>query len=441
MPKLKYFKLTKKNILSSPSKNGVYIFLDRKKKIVYVGKSIKLNERLKSYLTTPLGKKTKLMISEASFFSFTVVNSELEALLLEAHLVKLYKPKYNIQLKDDKHPLYIKITNDKYPKVLTVRKKETSEYSAVYFGPFPSSQNVHSVLKTLRRIFPFSTHKIGKRVCFYNQIGLCNPCPNVIENSPNRQKILLTKTYKKSITNIKKFLNGKLKKVKNSLIKEMILSSKKQDYEKSEKIKQQINKLDYITQPITSANYFLSNPNFVQDVRNNELLQLKNLLKYYFKNLKVNRIECYDIAHLSGVSPAASMVTFVNAEPEKTLYRHFKVNQKNSKSDTDSLSEIGKRREKHFPSWGIPDLIIIDGGKGQVSSFLDITVKHNIPVIGIAKQNETLIIPITSKGKKEYKQLFLPKGLVLNLIQRIRSEAHRFARRYHYHMLKTKLAL
>ncbi len=153
----------------------------------------------------------------------------------------------------------------------------------------------------------------------------------------------------------------------------------------------------------------------------------------------LERIECYDVAHLAGISQTASMVTFINAEADKTLYRHFRIRQKNTRSDTDSLTEIARRREKHLTSWGIPNLIIIDGGKGQISSFLKHMSKHNIPIIGITKRNETLVIPIKENGKIQYRNIKLTKGYALNLVQRVRNEAHRFAQRYHHSLLKKEL--
>ena len=157
-----------------PETPGVYIFWNKKRKAVYVGKANNLKRRVSSYLTTKLSKKTSKMIKEADKFSFVRVNSELEALLLEASLVKKNQPKYNFVLRDDKHPLYIKITREKYPRVLTARKIEENLSAGgkniAFFGPFPSSTNVKCVLRILRKILPFSDHKLGKRECLYNNL-------------------------------------------------------------------------------------------------------------------------------------------------------------------------------------------------------------------------------------------------------------------------------
>lgn len=133
------------------------------------------------------------------------------------------------------------------------------------------------------------------------------------------------------------------------------------------------------------------------------------------------------------------MVTFIKAEPDKNYYRHFKINQKNKNSDVDSLKEVIKRRLKHLKDWEVPDLIIVDGGKPQVGVFVRELEKFDIPVVGIAKRFETLVIPVTDIGQLKLKEYRLPKGPALNLIQRLRDEAHRFARRYHHKLLSNRI--
>src|SRR4030042_1886186 len=186
---LKIISFNKKDFKRIPENPGVYIFFGKDNRKLYVGKSKNLKSRIRSYFLSNLLPKTKSMINEASFLSYINVTSELEALLLEAKLVKKYKPFYNIALKDDKNPLYIKIVNEEYPRIITVRKPELYK-SIAYYGPFPDTGSVYSVLKMLRKIFPFSQHKLGKKTCLYKQMGLCDPCPNEINliNDPNKIK-------------------------------------------------------------------------------------------------------------------------------------------------------------------------------------------------------------------------------------------------------------
>jgi len=354
------------------------------------------------------------MVKEASSLTITKVDSEFETLLLEAKLIHKFQPKYNSVAKDDKHPLYITITNEKFPRVTITRRNGL-------YGPFPSSSIVHQVLKMIRRIFPYSDHKIGKRPCLYSQIGLCSPCPSTIKNEADR------KLYLKNIRNIKSLLNGRIAKVRHNLEKEMQNYSREQKYEEAQKTRDKIDRLEYITKPRIPTEFYLENPNLLEDIRIKELQNLKSLLvncKLKIENL--HRLECYDIAHLAGTHPTASMVTFIDGEAEKTLYRHFKIKSAKGGDDYESLREVAKRRLKN--NWGKPDLIIVDGGVGQVKAFEQII--PNIPVVGIAKNPDRLIIQ---------KNCIRLTGPALNLVSRMRDEAHRFARRYHHKLVKINL--
>jgi len=352
------------------------------------------------------------MIKEASDIAYIQVTSELEALLLEAKLIKIIQPKYNIIAKDDKHALYIKITNDEYPTIKPVRSNGD-------FGPFPSSSKVYSVLRTLRHIFPYADHKLGKKACIYSQIGICNPCPNTITTKDEKSR------YHKNINNIKKILNGDIVKVIKSLEKEMNLLSKSEKYEKAEIVRNQVESLKYITQKRISENRFLENPNLSEDIKNEELKALQNVLfvNYKLKIVNLSRIECYDISHISGYFATASMVTFVNGEAEKSLYRRFKIiNSKNN--DVGIMSEIAFRRAKNIGKWGIPDLIFVDGGEAQANVFRNIFNKYHIPVVAITKGREFTDFP---------------NRQALNLVTRIRDESHRFAKIYHHLLFKKNL--
>lgn len=362
----------------------------------------------------------------ASDIEYIKVSTELEALLLEAKLINKYKPKYNSVLKDDKHPLYIVITNEKFPRVITCRKLHALSYRDA-FGPFPNSTTVKQVLRMLRRIFPYSDHKIGKRACLYSHIGLCNPCPNeILQITNDKLQISNKRLYLRNIKNLKSILNGKVSKVKIDLEKQMHGLSNNEKFEEAAEIREKLKKLVYITQSIIPTEAYIENPNLSEEIRDSELRELKEILKSYIINLKsLRRIECYDIAHLTGSNPTASMVVFINGEADKSEYRHFKIRQVKSQSDYDSMREIARRRLKQ--SWNKPDLIIVDGGVGQVRQFYKIIT--NIPVVGIAKNPDRLIID---------KDKIRLTGPALNLVQRIRDEAHRFARRLHHKNIKKK---
>ena len=401
--------MDKKFVEAVPTDPGVYFFKIEKKPI-YIGKALNLKRRVGSYFDLHLEPKTQKMISEANDFSYIVVNSEFEALLLEAKLIRENKPKYNFVLKDDKHPLYITITKEEFPRVITARKSGD-------YGPFLNSRDVFQVLRMIRRIFPFSDHKIGKRPCIYSHMGLCYPCPNEITTSEQKRR------YLRNIRNVKAILNGKIDILKKDLDREMKQLSNDQEYEEAKHVRDQIQKLETITTQRISSSQYLENPNLITDLRSLELKSLSKIIKVK----KLNRIECYDIAHLACVSATASMVVFTNGVADSSEYRHFKIKQKKSQSDYDSLREVAIRRLKN--TWPRPDLIIVDGGVGQVNIFKGVI--KNIPIVGIAKNPDRLVIDSSQKIKL--------LGPALSLIQRIRNEAHRFARRYHHKLILTSL--
>mgnify|MGYP001571962876 CR=1 FL=1 len=405
--------ISTKAFLKLPPVPGVYTFW-KEKAPIYIGKSVSLKSRLNSYLDLHLSTKTAQMVSEADEVTYIEVTSDLESLLLEADLVHRHKPKYNILLKDDKHALYIVITKDEFPRVITSRKSGD-------YGPFPNSGNVKTILRLIRKIFPFSDHKavtskLSKKPCLYSHLGLCNPCPNVATDN---------KIYMKNIRNIKLVLSRKFNIVRKSLEKEMIAYSRRREYEIAASLREKIKSLDYITQEKISTQEFLQNPNLTEDIRKEELLALSRLVNV--NNLK--RIECFDIAHLSGVSATASMVVLINGEKENSEYRNFKVKQKNGQSDYDSMREIAERRVKQ--TWDKPNLIIVDGGLGQVKIFDKVFASYNISVVGIAKHPDRLVFPDGAKIRLQ--------GPTLHLVSRIRDEAHRFARRYHHLLLSKSL--
>ncbi len=430
--------ITKENFLKLPELPGVYKFIKNNKPI-YIGKSINLKSRLNSYLLVNLGIKTRQMVLSADSLEYTLVTSELESLLLESFLIKKYKPKYNVVLKDDKHALYIIITKEELPRVITARKLEASDKNVLAtFGPFPSSRNVKMILKLIRRIFPFSDHKavaskITNKACLYSHIGLCNPCPNVINNlTDDVTKQQQIKIYRKNINNIKLVLSRKFNKVRNLIEKEMLKNSNNNNFEKALLLREKIKLLDYITQVRFSETNFLENPNFAEDVRTKELSSLNKLLNENGILIKtLTRIECFDIAHISGTNPTASMVVFVDGQKDSSQYRHFKIRQKKGSSDYDSMREIAQRRIKNLDKWDKPDLVIVDGGIGQVKIFENKLKEVNISVVGIAKHPDRLIFVNGTKVKLT--------GDTLNLVERIRDEAHRFARRLHHKLIAKNL--
>lgn len=437
--------------LSLPEKAGVYVYKDKRSHILYVGKANDLKSRVSSYFvkSAKLGPRTKIMVSQIDTITITIVESELEALLLEAFYIKKYKPKYNVSMTDNKSYVRIRITvKDEYPKVLLARREEYSD--SVYFGPFPSSSSVKLVLKTIRKVFPFqSVYNHPKRICLFHHLGLC-PCPPVFSATPNFKT-----NYKKNIKGIIWILEGESRKIMRELEKERDNYSKKEQYEKSLELQKKIRAMSLITTPYHKPFEYTLNPNLRTDIRQLELDGLQDVLLangLHIKNL--NRIECYDISNIQGTNATGSMVVLTHGEIDKSQYRKFKIKRKwdtratkDLPNDFAMMNEVLKRRLTH-EDWHFPDLIIVDGGKGQVTSGLSAlsTSGITIPLIGLAKREETIIIPLDANGNSKsnttghtistnnsnFAEVVLSKNSPsLHLIQRIRDEAHRFAITYH----------
>jgi excinuclease ABC subunit C len=464
---------------SLPSKAGVYVYLDKNGTVLYVGKAKDLKSRVSSYFikSAQLGAKTTVLVSQVHKIDITIVESELEALLLEAFYIKKYNPKYNIKLTDNKSYLKIRITiKDIYPKVLLARRDDDPK--SLYFGPYPNSGALKLVLKTMRRIFPFvSVLNHPKRICLYNHLGLC-PCPPM-NDSPE-----LRASYRRNIRGIVRMLEGEAKKIMKELEKERDVASKTEDFEKALLVQKKINAMSLITTPFHKPFEYDVNPNLRTDIRQQELDGLREVLNEQGMHLKeLERIECYDISNIQGTNATASMVVFVNGEKESSQYRKFKIKRewdkrpkKDLPNDFMMMQEVLKRRLNH-DEWNSPSLIIVDGGKGQVSSAMSALAacgRLDIPLVGLAKREETIVVPKadgisneTSSDVQSYQELLnkrfagtpdeklqtiivneenfreisLPKNSPsLHLVQRIRDEAHRFAITYH-RKLRSKSAL
>ena len=402
-----------------PTYSGVYLFIDKKGTILYVGKAKNLKNRVSSYFSSKdLGEKTRILVSQIHQIKTIEVSSEIESFLLEEKLIKQYLPKYNIKLIDGKRFPSIKITiKDKYPKILLVRKQD--DQKALYFGPYISTQSLRMVLKMLRRIFPYvNANNHPNKLCLYYHLGLC-PCPNVTND----------KNYRKTISHIVDFLNGESKKVIKDLEKERNEFSKNENYEEAKNVQKQIDAVALITSHVYKPFEYELNPNLRSDVIAEQLLSLKQILNtndVYVSDL--NRIECYDISNTSGLNATGSLVVITNGEKDTSSYRRFKIRRdyKNKPNDFAMLQEVLQRRLKH-KNWPYPSLLVVDGGKGQVSSAKEILDMLNlkIPLIGLAKREETIITD-------NLKEIVLSRDTkALLLIMKIRDEAHRFAITYH----------
>ncbi|MDD4027197.1 MAG: GIY-YIG nuclease family protein [Candidatus Shapirobacteria bacterium] len=407
------------DLKSIPSSPGVYIYKNSDNKIIYVGKAINLKKRVTQYFKSDeaLGYKTKQLVSQINKIDFRVVGSEIEALVLESSLIKQYRPKYNSQLKDDKSYIYITISKDKIPLIKSAFRSNLNSDST-FFGPFPDSSAVKNLLKTIRIIFPFYSSHHGSKKCLYCHLNLC-PGPN-----PD------LKEYKKNIIRIKNILNGNFSRLISKLNKEMLSFSKSENFEMAKTRRNQITALNYVISGWRNLNNLYQKVDLQEDQISKSLRDLKTILSPYFPKLKsINRFEAYDISNLGNKYFVGSMTVFQNGKIDKNEYRQFKINSKVTPDDQFMIKEIIYRRLKH-KEWKFPDFILVDGGKPQVSAATSIC---NIPIIGLAKKEEIIVI----KTGDSWQEIKLSKNSPsLHLLQQIRDESHRFANHYRKRLIK-----
>jgi len=449
--------------LNLPASPGCYRFLDEAGKIIYIGKAANLKSRVSSYWRESADHTPakKAMLQEIKSIKWEEVETEIEALLLEANLVKKYQPKFNVVLRDDKRFAYIKIsTEEKWPRVFLTRNLEKS---GRYFGPFTSVEAVKETLKIIRKIWPFrSCAHLPKRACLYFRIG---KCPGVCEEKISKNE------YQKIIKQITLFLEGKKSKIISDFqfpisdyerkIKKGNISDKERD-----ELRDKISFLKYqllnLNKVLAGANIISLGDKYAADVI--EMAKVLDLPKV------PERIEGYDISNISGREAVGSMVVFSGGEQDKNEYRKFKIKiNPGQANDIGMLKEVLERRFRHTSppapllnrrgekippppfipptprlwraskgenKWALPDLIIIDGGKGQVNVASRVLRNFglDIPALAISKGEGLRSAQAPDKifFAGENKPLELPLASpALHIIKRVRDEAHRFAISYH----------
>jgi excinuclease ABC subunit C len=402
----------KDKIANMPASPGVYLMKDKAGRILYIGKAKSLKKRLSSYLGRDLSTKTIALMSKVEDIKYRLCPTESMALLLEASLVHEYKPRYNVSLRDDKSFPWVKITNEEFPAIYITRKKEPD--GARYLGPFISAKLLKQALRIIRRRFPYrSCKKLPKQACIYYRLNLSPaPCIGKINK----------KDYARTMEDISLILEGKTDALVKKLTEAMNLKSKATDFEAAAKIRDQINALSAIGQAARSG---LSKEAESED--------LKNLLGLH---KKPERIEAFDISNLFGKEATGSMVSFYRGLPDKDNYRRFRIKTVEGINDYSMLDEVLRRRYRRVIEEGLrqPDLVLIDGGRQHLMvaqrALKDLGLE--IPLASIAKEREHIYIQGRATPIKLENDT---PGL--NLIRRIRDEAHRFAVTYH-HLLRRK---
>ncbi|MDD4531696.1 MAG: UvrB/UvrC motif-containing protein [Candidatus Pacebacteria bacterium] len=387
-----------KNIPDSP---GIYLFY-KGRELVYVGKATSLKSRVKSYLNPKTSRPIEMMMNEVTDVRWEETDSVLEAVISEANYIKEYKPKYNVEGKDDKSWNFFVLTKDEFPKLLAVREKNLKKENYAYaFGPY-AEMKTSQILKLLHSLFKVSRCSPDqKKPCFDYQIGSClGVCTGEIGKNEYKEKVVKPLVL---------FLKGKKKSIISSFKKNMRQAAKEKDFEEAGRLRNQIFSLEKI------RDFALLDKSFLEDKDT---------------PVSLKRIEGYDISNLGNEAMVGSMVVFNEKGPVKSEYKKFRIKGVAGQSDVDCLKEVLSRRMGH-PEWPLPDLILVDGGKPQVNAIKEI-LKGIVPVIGIAKgperkKNEFFF---DKEGKKwvEDKE---------TLLIRVRDEAHRFAVGYQ-RLLKRK---
>ena len=508
-----------------PNKPGVYIMRDASDTIIYIGKAKNLLKRVQSYFREKLDRpKTQVLMSHFDSLEYIVTNSEKEALILEANLIKKHRPRYNVQLKDDKRYPYVKITDEEFPRLVITRNVTKN---GIYYGPFTDVGSVKQTVKFLKSLFKIRTCRNMNGPCLNSQIDLCYaPCDGRISKEE----------YSEIIHKIDLFFQGKYSAIVSDLKKEMKDAALNEEYEKAAVLRDQIQSIEEIMEkqfvelmdddldqdviamapgknevvviimPIRNGkivgrdDFLMSGSQydsssevisaFIQqyygynkhipkqilldeDIDDKELLEdwlsdlrgnkvhikvpqkgvklrlvtmarknaeiikhqkksMENALIELKKYLKLDKlpivIEGYDISNISGKFAVGSKVSFKNGKPDKKKYKHFKM-ETPGPNDFAMMKELLTRRLKMVDSDPEPDLIVIDGGKGQLGMACEVLDELNlshIPVIGLAKEFEEIYLPNTKRP------VIIPKNnKALHLLQQVRDESHRFAITYH----------
>ncbi|MBP9864363.1 excinuclease ABC subunit UvrC [Patescibacteria group bacterium] len=393
-----------------PDTPGVYIMKDENGHIIYVGKATSLKRRVSSYFQRPHDSRIQEMVSKIRRIDYIQRPTVIEALILEANLIKHYFPPYNIKDKDNKSFLYLVITKEDFPRPLLLRGTEVGDdaakkYKAV-FGPYTSPRSLRAALDLIRKAIPWSTCVPGqKRACFYVHLKLC---PGVCIGTISK------KEYGKIIRDLIRFFEGKKDDILKSYTREMKLAAKEKRFEDAAAFRNKI----YFLEHIQDVAILKREDDDVDKMREGEA--------------PVNifgRVEGYDISNISGTSSVASMVVFENGAAAKSEYRKFKIKTVSGSNDVASMKETLTRRFRN--AWRKPDLILIDGGWPQVNAAVQVVRQFElgIPVVGLAKgpQRDKDELICDAKHVDICKVCEKHKDILVA----VRDEAHRFAIAYH----------
>jgi excinuclease ABC subunit C len=417
-----------------PRSPGVYFHMSADGTVIYVGKAAVLRNRVRQYFQSSrdMDAKTRALVADIAMTDWIETESEIDALFLESEMVKRYMPRYNILLRDDKSQLYVRIDmRNELPFVSFTRNPDDDR--AVYVGPFYSGFALKKALRYLRRVFPYYTKAPQReRVDFDTHLGLNPPAD------------MTSQEYKTNLRKLIKYIEGGRVTIIKEIERDMKRAARAQEFETAAALR---NRLTYLHE--LQRRIVFGDKEFMNISKDKALSDLAELLGLHAPPA---RIEGYDISHMSGTNVVASMVVFTNGISNRSEYRKFKTRLEQN-NDFDNMHETLSRRlsEKNRKAWGLPALFLIDGGKGQLDAAIRARDEQgiDIPMIGLAKREEQIVIHYTKSGvtldqaalarmgghymaSDTFMLVSLPHSThIIKLLQRIRDESHRFAVSYH----------
>ena len=438
-----------------PKRCGVYFFKDRKGRTLYIGKAVNLRARVGSYFNKqPKDSRISKMLELAIRVTWQETNSEIEALILESQLIKKHQPPFNVMLRDDKQYFFVGISKEDFPKIFITHqpliKRPASSVQhpvkienadgrhalnpipytlyASYAGPFTDGGALKTTLRLLRRIFPYCTCKQKhNNYCLNYHIGKCLGFCCLKQQKPSVQRPATSvqlKEYQKNVKAIREILSGKRAGLIKELKKEMLMLGNRHDFEKAIELRDKVEKLERVFE---NAQILRNTAGRDGASAVGELAKLLNL------NHSPLRIEGYDISNIQGKFATGAMIVFTNGQPDKNQYRKFKIRLGDEPNDVAMFQEVLTRRFKHS-EWRYPDLIIVDGGIGQLNAARSVIPK-NIPIIALTKNDKHRGDHIYLRTIRQLAEKTTPlkkiPSLARNLILQVDAEAHRFAISYY----------
>ncbi|MFN7088282.1 MAG: GIY-YIG nuclease family protein [Candidatus Paceibacteria bacterium] len=409
-----------------PTSPGVYFFIGKQGRVLYIGKAANLRARIRSYFTGFIGEKTKRLLSESEKIKIKTTDSEIAALIEEASYIKKVLPKYNVLWRDDKNYFFVGITNEEFSRIFITHQPKGSRFqnarTSSFLGPFVSGRALRNVLKVIRQYFPYCTcKKPHKRICLSWQLGLCPGfcCKIDLKASENEKA-----NYISNIRKIKLILSGRsdflIRELKNQIKK----TWPKGDFEKAAKLQRELQNIEKI----------LAHRGLIESLWQKEKSPegIFEELAYILKIRHLEKLEMYDASMLAGKTPVGAMVVYIDGIKQGGDFRLFKIKNANPQNDPAMIAEIIQRRLLH-PEWQYPDLILVDGGISQLNAARKILQKHkiNIPCAALSKDKKHKgNLLLFGKPVRQIPVSQLPQGVAL-FLRELQDEAHRFVISYH----------